>query len=33
MLEEDMSKDKNDVIAVKFTLIGRVCGVPVVDIC
>ena len=28
-----MSKDKRDVIGVKFTLNGRVCGVHVVVIC
>jgi len=28
-----MSKDKNDVIDVKFTLNGKDCGVRVVDIC
>lgn len=28
-----MNKDKNDVIDVKFTLNGKVCGVRVVDIC
>ena len=28
-----MSKDKRDVIDVKFTLNGKVCGVHVVDTC
>jgi hypothetical protein len=32
MREEDMSKAKKDVIVVKFTLIGRVCGALVADI-
>lgn len=31
--EEDMNKAKSDVIGVKFTLNGKVCGVHVVDIC
>jgi len=31
--EDVMSKDRNDVIDVKFTLNGKVCGAHVVDIC